>query len=118
MTSKRNLKKQVKNICGNLAVECIIAKNTIENVNPDVMCDIVLEIAHLQTLTLRRISVSFEKGAKNFESLSEYKKARHEYVSKAFSSLMSDFNKTLSEIIKKMNNALPIEFKESRVLND
>jgi len=112
MSSKRNLKKRVRYICGDIAAECIIAKTVVPNVDADVMSGIVVKIARLQDVTLRKISFSYDKIVADFESQAIYKKSRHEYIVKAYRSLKDEFNNHVAEIVKEMNAALPQAQKE------
>lgn len=112
MSSKRSLKKLVRYMCGDMAAECIIAKNVVPGVDAGVMSSIVVKIARLQDATLRKMSFSFDKVAADYESPAAYNKARSEYMAKAYRSLKGDFNKQVAEIVKEMNAALPQEQKD------
>lgn len=112
MSSKRDLKKLVRYMCGDMAAECIIAKTVVPGVDAKVMSDIVIKIARLQDATLRKLSFSFDKGAADFENGAAYKAARHAYMVKAYRSLKDEFNKQVAEIVKEMNAALPEAQKE------
>lgn len=112
MSSKRSIKKEVRYTCGNLAAECIIAKNIVPGADAAALSNIVIKIAQLQDVTLRKISFAFDKVAKDFSDASIYRKERHAYVAKAFKSLRKDFNQHVLEIVKEMNAAIPAEQKE------
>lgn len=114
MSSKRNLKKLVRYMCGDIAAECIIAKTVIPGIDPDVMSALVVKIACLQDVTLRKLSFSYDKVAADFDNVSSYKKARHEYMTKAYRSLKGEFNNQVAEIVKEMNAALPQAQKDLR----
>lgn len=107
MTSRRNLKKQIKMICGDMAAECIMASHLIPGADKKVLNDCVLRIAQLQTTGLQRANVSFDKTPGSFESVKEYNKARKEYFAKAYNALTDGFNKEVDAILHEMNGALP-----------
>ncbi|MCM1520037.1 MAG: hypothetical protein NC098_04560 [Lachnoclostridium sp.] len=113
MSTKRLLKKEIRNICGALAGECIIAKCTIEGINPETMNEIVYKIAELQEKSIERISVNFDRTPSSFDNEKEYVKARTAYYKKAFKALKDEFNTEVDAIIKEMNAALPAAAKEA-----
>lgn len=107
MANKRQLKKEIRYICGEVAAECALAKHLVEDVNKDVMNDSLRDVAALQEETLSRVNVNFDKVPKNFDSLKAYNIAKKNFMDKAFKALTDEFNKRVQEIIDKMNSALP-----------
>ena len=107
MANKRQLKKEIRYICGEVAAECALAKYLVEDVNKDVMNDSLRDVAALQEETLSRVNVNFDKVPKNFDSLKAYNIAKKNFMDKAFKALTDEFNKRVQEIIDKMNSALP-----------
>ncbi len=112
MSSKRNLKKLVRCMCGDMAAECIIAKTVVPGIDPDVMSALVIKIACLQDQTLRKFTFCYDKVSADFESPAAYRKARHEYMVRAYRSIKTEFNKQVDDIVKEMNAALPQAQKE------
>ena len=107
MANKRQLKKEIRYICGEVAAECALAKYLVEDVNKDVLNDSLRDVAALQEETLSRVNVNFDKVPKNFDSLKVYNIAKKNFMDKAFKALTDEFNKRVQEIIDKMNSALP-----------
>lgn len=107
MASKRELKKKVRYMCGDMAAECIIAKAVVPGIDELAMRDIVIEIAKLQGAILSKATFSFDKVAKDYDNKADYNKARHEYMAKAYRSLAIEFNQQVASIVKQMNAALP-----------
>lgn len=107
MANKRQLKKEIRYICGEVAAECALAKYLVEDVNKDVLNDSLRDVAALQEETLSRVNVNFDKVPKNFDSIKAYNIAKNNFMDKAFKSLTDEFNKRVQEIIDKMNSALP-----------
>lgn len=105
--NRRSLKKNIRYTCGDIAGECIFASHVIPGINNDIINQAIIDAAMLQTSTLRRVSIQFDKTPSEFESRNLYYKARREYFSKAFHSLRSDFNSQLKSIVNRMNSALP-----------
>ena len=67
MANKRILKKYIKNVCGDIAGECIFAKLYFGGVDCDKMDDIIVKAAFLQTNFIDKVSVCFDKAPKSFE---------------------------------------------------
>ncbi len=115
MANKRNLKKAVKATCGNMAGECIIARNLIPGIDSAKMDQIVINIADLQYVTLTNVSFSFDKGRKAFPDMHAYKTERDKYFRKAYNKLIAEFNQGLEDIVAQMNDTLPAAQKEANV---
>lgn len=107
MANKRNIKKEIKYICGDIAGECILAREFIEGIDAKKMNDIIIRIADLQTHALKNVSFSFDKSVKNFDSIKEYHKAKRQYNAQAYANFRENFNNSLSDIVKAMNGLLP-----------
>lgn len=115
MANKRDLKKEIKYVCGDIAAECLIAKNFIKGVDAKAMTDVVAKVADLQISALDHASFSFDKLPHDFATGSEYRKARRAYYKKAYNSLRTKFYDKVNELVKEMNAALPKEVKDNNV---
>ncbi len=113
MANKRDLKKEIKYVCGDLAAECLLAKNYVKGVDAKAMKEIITKIADLQISALNNVTFVFDKLPKDFESGAAYRKARAEYFKKAFSSLREKFYDKVNALVKEMNAALPQEVKDN-----
>lgn len=113
MANKRQLKKQIKCICGDLAGECIVARDLIPGIDFKSMNEIIYKIAELQSSALARVTFSFDKTPKDFDSVQEYHAASKKYYASAYSKLRDDFNNGVQEIVKEMNSQLPEEQKDA-----
>lgn len=107
MANKRSLKKQIRYICGDIAGECITTSHLIPNVDRELLDNLVIKAAQLQSSTLNKTNISFEKTPHDFETKAEYTKARRAYFAAAYKSLTDHFNKQVEEIVSDMNKALP-----------
>ena len=103
MKSKRDLKKQIKYICGDLVGECLLIGEICPDDKQDELAQLIVDLAVLQEEALSRCTFSFDKAARDFASESEYKKAKSSYVRKAYNTLHDQFNGRLSELVHKMN---------------
>lgn len=113
MANKRDLKKEIKYVCGDLAAECILAKNFIKGVDSKAMTAAIGEIASLQTAALSNVSFSFDKYPSDFPTGHAYHKARREYYAEAYKVLRDKFYDKVQEIVKQMNAALPQAVKDA-----
>lgn len=114
MSNKRDLKKQIKFVCGDIACECIMARNFIPGVDAEKMNKNIYDVASLQTSTLKRVSFVYDKVVSDFENKSAYQKAKSRYFADAYKKLNSDFNDSINAIVKSMNDALSKEQKEAQ----
>lgn len=112
MANKRNLKKQIKYVCGEVALECIITRECIEGADKKLLNDLVLEAAILQDKSLKNVTFSFDKTPKDFENKAEYNKAVKDYYHKAYSKFYKEFNKHIQEIVDSLNKAIPASQRE------
>ncbi len=97
MANKRTLKKRIHQVCGEAAVDVLIALPS------DKSHPIVFKIAELQTRTLSNITFSFDHAGADFANRAEYNKARAAYNRKAFAKLNADFRDGLRAIVAELN---------------
>ncbi len=113
MANIRDLKKEVRYVCGDLAAECLMARTFIKGVDRERMEEIVGDIAALQETALSRITFSFDKIPSDFASGREYRAARRAYFKKAYKSFREKFEGHVNDIVREMNAALPQEVKDA-----
>lgn len=107
MASKKELKKFVRNTCGALAAEILLAYAAFPEIERKAVYNVIVKVASLQESSISRVNISFDKGRKAFSDDAEYNKARAVYFRKAYGKLIEEFNTAVSEIVKDMNAALP-----------
>lgn len=112
MSNRRDLKKYVSAVCGDLAASILESAYTFEGISTADMRAIINEIAALQVETLAKVSVSFDKTPSSMAP-DEYRKSRRAYYSKAYNALHDEFRTKVEAIVKKINAALPPEVRES-----
>lgn len=103
MKSKRDLKKQIKYICGDLVGECMIIGEISPEEKQNEVGQLIIDIAVLQETTLEKVNFSFDKGQREFPSRHDYLKARSAYYRAAYGKLHEEFNAGLREVIHRMN---------------
>ena len=106
MANLRDLKKEVKYVCGDLAAECMIAESFIKGVDREKMNGLVVRIADLQSTALSGVNFSFDKQPADFGSSRDFRKA--------YKSFREKFYKHVNEIVHEMNAALPSTAREAK----
>lgn len=112
MANKRDLKKQIKYICGEVALECILTRECVEGTDSETLNNLVVRCAELQEKSLKNATFSFDKTPSDFESKAAYNKAAREYFHKAYATFYKEFNKNIQEIIDALNAAIPAAQRE------
>lgn len=107
MSNKRQLKKRIYSICGDLASDAIIASVLFKEVDRERINEIVNDIAELQGDAISKVSFSFDKAPRDFENRAEYRKARHKYYAAAYARLNKQFLDRAIEIVKLLNDVVP-----------
>ncbi len=113
MTNKRQLKKNIRYVCGDIAAELLVARAMYPEFDDVRVNKIINDIADLQETSVQRVTFSFDKMPRDFENMGAYNKARSEYNRKAYKKLAEDFRKGVEAIVKEMNEALPASAKEA-----
>ena len=112
MANKRDLKKQIKYVCGEIALECIMTREYVEGADAKQLNDLVLRTAELQSNSLKNATFSFDKAPHDFASKAEYNRAANEYFKKAYTTFYAQFNAHVQEIVNDLNKAIPTAQRE------
>lgn len=103
MQSKRDLKKQIRFICGDLVGECLIISEVCPlDKRPDVE-KLIIDLAILQESTIAKCTFNFDKSMKDFANAHDYNVARTKYFHEAFAKLHAQFNASLADCVHRMN---------------
>lgn len=114
MATKRDLKKYIKYTCADIAGECIYAMEFFNGIDYDKMENIIVKAAYIQTETIDKVSVSFDKTLKSFNGNAfEYNKARKAYYKECYKALRNELATTVNTLVEEMNSALSKEQKEA-----
>ena len=114
MANKRDLKKMIKYTCSDIAGECIFAKLYFDGIDNEKMDDIIVKSAFLQTSTIDKVSVSYDKTLKSFNGNAfEYRKAKGKYYKDCYQALKKELADSVAEFVSEMNAALSQEKKDA-----
>ena len=112
MANKRDLKKVIRTVCGDIAGECILARHFVPGIDKSKMTEIVVKVADLQCQSLENVTFSFDKSERAFDNARAYRKERRTYFKKGYGKLRSEFEAAVVAIVDQMNAALPEAQKE------
>lgn len=112
MANKRQLKKQIRYTCGDMAAELLCACACYDGFDDAQVSEIIGKIAALQVDSLKNISFGFDKNHKSFDNAADYNKARAAYNRAAYRKLRADFLDSVKAIVKEMNAAMPQAVKD------
>lgn len=112
MASKRATKKRISYVCGELASDILLASH-FTGVDRAEVNKIINEIATLQEESRAKVTFSFDKAVRDFESKAAYNKARSAYNKAAFAQLRKEFAEKANAIVKEMNAAIPADVRKS-----
>lgn len=113
MSNRRELKKYVRAVCGDLAAGILETSYAFDGVKSADVREIINKIASLQVDTLAKVSVAFDKTPATMEEGENYRAARGKFYHKAYSALLEEFHKSVNEILKEINAAIPEEVRTS-----
>lgn len=111
--NKRTFKKKVRQACGDLAAEILIARHIVAGIDIEAVTKIITDIADLQCETLSNATFSFDKTVHEFDGTAAFRKARRQYYHTAFNKLSDDFRNRVVAIVKDMNAAVPAEARKA-----
>lgn len=104
MQSKRDLKKQIRYICGDLVGECLLIGEICPEEKLEELNSLIVDIAVLQESTVAKTNFSFDKSPRDFASAHEYAVAKSAYYREAFRTLHKQFNASLADAVHRMND--------------
>ncbi len=109
MASKRQLKKRIDSICTDLANDIQHAAWLYPQIEEEKAIALLADIAALKIDALSKVSFSFDKCVKDFDSRHDYRKALHAYKAAADTKLRKEFADKAFEIVKRMNELVPAD---------
>ena len=117
MANKRELKKYIHRVCGEMAAELLSASNCIEGFDQEKVGELVCRIARLQVNALAHCTFAFDKTAGDFTTAKDYHTALAAYNRMAYNKVKADMNAEIAAILKEMNAMLPQSVRNSAKSN-
>ena len=112
MANKRELKKFIRNSCGAVAVDMVLAREAFPQIKSNDVHTVVRDAVALQENTIGKVNISFDRCPSDFENAADYAKARRAYFRHAYHKLLVEFDEGIQAIVKTMNAALPQEVRQ------
>ena len=107
MANKRQIKKAIRNACGDMAGECIFAQDFFGEGKEEQWDQIIVNVALLQESALERVDVKFDRAPGSFASGSEYRKARRAFNRQAMKALKEYMHSETEKSVASMNELMP-----------
>lgn len=114
MASKRQLKKEIRMVCGDIAGCCLFSEAAMK-ADKAKIGEIIVKVAVLQEETIREISFSFDKTLSDFDSAHQYNEAKSKYNRLAFATLKKQLSEKINEVVTELNALIPQESKEANI---
>lgn len=111
--NKRQVKKWIKALCGDIAAECILTREIDTADKAQKWNELVCRVANLQCEAVDHCSFAFDKARADFADHKAYRKELHTYRKAAFAKLLGDFNNEVNSIVKEMNALMPDSLREA-----
>lgn len=103
MSNKRNIKKQIRTLCGAMAGELLAAGCCVDGIDEVAVAKTIGRIARLQVKALSMCNFAFDKTPRDFADRKAYNKARNAYNHQAFHRLHDALNSEVASILGEMN---------------
>jgi len=107
MASKRQLKKAIREACGDIASECIFAESAFGEDKLEQWDGIIIDTALLQQEALNRVGPAFDKKPSEFANKKDYNKARRQFYKQQEQELSAYFRGEVEKIVARMNELMP-----------
>jgi len=108
MANKRQTKKAIREACGHIASECIVAESALRNTdNLEQWDNIIIDTALLQQKALQRVRFAMEQKPRQFADRRAYNRARKQHTKAQEQQLSTWFRSQVEDIATRMNGLLP-----------
>lgn len=101
--NKRELKKRIQNVCGELAAVVLFESEIGKQKDPEKVGKLIDKIAGLQVESLKNATFAYDKTQRQFENRGAYLKARSQYYQAGYNKLIDNFDAAVADIILEIN---------------
>lgn len=113
MANKREFKKSVEALSSAIVDEMMASYYNMQNVDKDKILTAVTKILGAMETAKIDSNKLFDKGEKDFDSVSDYIKAKRQFNKNKFEAAVNAFNDNLGEALKDYNEATKSESAKS-----
>lgn len=110
--NKRDFKKYVESVGDSACASMAEVYDSVEKIDKAKVADAVEKVIAAVAAAKSNADITFDKGAKAFDNLKEYSKAKKAFFKQLFEKIYKDFYNELDEALKEFNSAVPKEVKE------
>lgn len=112
MANKREFKKYVDALGASVIDEMVSAYYNVEGADKDKISKAIQQVLGAVGAAKSHSNIFFDRGAKGFEDMKAYAKAKKEFFASLFDKIQTEFDEEVNEALKTFNSALPAEVKE------
>lgn len=106
ITNKRQIKKYINRVCEDVAQEVLPTAVYAKAITNEEAENILTELSYLQSKSLSRLNISFDKAAETFDKVQSFKTAKTAYYRQAYNKLIDDFNNEVKKLLSPLNKAI------------
>lgn len=110
--NKRDFKKYVESVGDSACASMAEVYDSVEKIDKAKVADAVEKVIAAVAAAKSNADITFDTGAKAFDNLKEYSKAKKAFFKQLFEKIYKDFYNELDEALKEFNSAVPQEVKE------
>lgn len=111
MANKREFKKYADALGASIIDEMISAYYNVEGADRDKIAEAMETVLGAIGKAKNNANVTFDRGAKSFDSVEEYAKAKKAFFRSLFDKIETEFGEEVNASLKLFNAALPAEEK-------
>lgn len=106
LTNKRQIKKYINRVCEDVAQEVLPTAVYAKAITNEEAENILTDLSYLQTKSLSRLNISFDKAPDTFNNVQAFNTAKRAYYRQAYNKLIDDFNNEVKKLISPVNKAI------------
>ena len=111
--NKQEFKKAVEAVGASICNEMMVVYYNEEGADRDKIAQAVAKVLGATGAAKSNANVKFDRGAKGFADVKEYKKAKEAFFRKLFKKIREDFNQAIADALKDFNEAVPQSVKDA-----
>lgn len=111
MGNKREFKKYVDALGASVIDEMVSSYYNEEGADKDKITEAIQQVLGAVGAAKSHANIFFDRGAKGFESLQAYAKAKKEFFVALFDKIQTEFDEEIKAALKTFNDALPASVK-------
>lgn len=107
MPNKREFKKYADAMGASVIDEMVVAYHNVKDADKDKITKAIKKTLGAVGAAKSNADITFDKGAKAFESMAAYSKAKRQFFKSLFFKIETEFIEEINQALKDFNDALP-----------